>query len=367
MGRCLTSRWRDSFASEGAQASMATPGDAIRNRRLEEAREYYAKAEKELKTGIFKWSKDYTAAARAFENAGSCFQNANCLEDAKRSFGRAAHCQFKKKDSSPFFAAKQLESAAIVAAKQLEAEEPGSAKKAGFAREVSDFYLEANTYYQMTSHWDRAAECIHKAAKICEADVPEVALTTYMLLGEVTIHLDKAGKIYAMDALRPGVAFAAKVQRFDKALELLQVYRKFTFELEQTLELCKACLTTVIMYLAAGDGAGASSALESLSGEYGDFSVSEDYQAGADILAAYADKDDEELQKLKKGDRVMRLDQPVVRCMFNLHVDGATVDAKMSNNMDHAFGASGEVFGGDSGNSLEEAVEEEKEAGQELC
>jgi len=306
--------------------------DAMRARRVDDARAEMKKAEDALKTGLFKWSKDYDTAARAFQEAGNRFQMSAMLEEGKNAFVRAAECKMKASHPSPFFAAKNLESACLCAERQAEELEEGNPKRASLVREAASYLLEANTYYQTNGNFERALEAIQKAAKVCEQDDPDRALQNYKMLATVTIHLEKPGKVLALDAVREGINFCVKNSSFSDALELMAIYRRFCIEIDQHLELAKACIGTIVLHLANGDGESAGAAVNELTQEVPSFLGTEDYAAITDVLAAYADGDEEALKKSKKNERLLRLDTPMVRCVAGLSVTGANVDASLSYN-----------------------------------
>eukprot|EP00656_Telonema_subtile_P005075 TRINITY_DN12302_c0_g1_i7.p1 TRINITY_DN12302_c0_g1~~TRINITY_DN12302_c0_g1_i7.p1 ORF type:complete len:136 (-),score=30.45 TRINITY_DN12302_c0_g1_i7:108-515(-) len=82
------------------------------SRRIEEAHAELKKANKALKTSLFKWSADYDVASRAFEAAASRYNMAGMLVEAKDCFVNSAECKMKSEHPSAYFAAKHLESAA---------------------------------------------------------------------------------------------------------------------------------------------------------------------------------------------------------------------------------------------------------------
>jgi len=151
-----------------------------------------------------------------------------------------------------------------------------------------------------------------------------------MMLGDVTPYLEKPGEVLAIDALKDGIRFAIKNGSYMEALEMLQLSRRMLLNLEQELDLRKACLSTVILHLACGDGDKAEQSMAELATEVPCFSGTEDYECASNILAAYADKDEDALKVCKKSDRVLTLDPSMVRMFAGLHVDGAEIDGSFS-------------------------------------
>lgn len=304
--------------------------ERIRAGRLDEARAEMKKGEEALKTGIFKWNKDYDTAARAFEAAGNRFQNSAMLEEGKSAFCRAAECKMKGKTPNYFFAAKLYENACVCCEKQME-EAAEASRRAELAREAASYMLLANDYYQMNGNFERSVESIQKAAKVCAQEDPERALKNYMMLHQVLAQLDKAGMVIAIDAVREAVQFAVMHTSFREAIALYADYLKLLKPLEQHNEANKVSLSTIIVHLANGDGGGAGKALHELLNEVEAFQSSEEYIVATNILAAYADRDAEALKAAKKNGCVMKLDNVLIKCTAALKVDGACVDPAFGN------------------------------------
>jgi len=300
-----------------------------------------------LKTGMFKWSKDYDTASKCYENAAAKFNAAMMLVEARNNFVKASDCKMKSSSKAPFFAAKLLEQACSCAERQLEEVEEGSAEARDLATESAEYMLRANVYYQTNGNWDRALEAIQKAGKVCERDAPDQALRNYMQMGTVTIYLEQAGKVLAIDAFREAISFSVRNQSFSEAIELLQLFRRFLIDLDQMQDLRKACLSTVILHLANGDGAAAESSMKTLYDEAESFRGSDDYEIATDILSAFADRDDTALLACKKHDRILTLDPAVVRCFGRLNTSAATIHSSFSTKQ--VLDLNNEGPGGDSG------------------
>jgi len=208
--------------------------------------------------------------------------------------------------------------------------EEGSDEGVRLAKEGAAYMLEANAYYMTNGNYDRALEAIQKAAKVSQTNDPSQAIKHYMMLGTVTPMLDKAGQVLAIDALREGFQFAIRNGSYDEARQILDLFRQFTEELQQYSDLKRACLSTVILHLASGDGPAAEASANKLARQHPCFAGTDDFDCALDILSAYADKDEEALKKQKKNERVLMLDPSLIRVFAGMHADGAKVDGSYS-------------------------------------
>jgi len=337
--------------------------EAHNERRIAEAREEMATGDEALRTGLFKWTANYDKAARAYENAGSRFRGASMFKEAKEAFLKSSQC--KMKSNSPFFAAKQLEQACMVTEKQIE-EETDTAARVQLVKDAASYMMEASEYYKINNKYDRALESVHKAAKICEQDCPEMAMRNYKLMLPLAPFMDKAGKVGALDGVRDGFMFGIGSKSFGDVVEMLKLYIQLTADLEQETELVKACLTTVVIHLASGDGQAAGQAFNSLTETVPMFHGSEEWTLAEKILGAYGDKDEDALTAAKKLPVVLKLDRVVVHCIRNLSTSGAAVQASaFSVDKASIFAADGEpnLCGGGQSQNAEPAVP----ADDDLC
>merc|ERR1711865_231840 len=158
--------------------------DKFAAKRVEEAHAELKKANKALKTSLFKWSADYDAAARHFEAAAARFSMANMLEQAKSAFLQSAECKLKSEHPSTYFAAKHYESAAGCA-QRGSAEELDKDAKLVLVDEASSLMLEAAGQFQTSGHMDRCIDCYSKSAKYCHDHRADRALMTYHKMAQM--------------------------------------------------------------------------------------------------------------------------------------------------------------------------------------
>lgn len=298
--------------------------DKFAAKRVEEAHAELKKANKALKTSLFKWSADYDAAARHFEAAASRYSMANMLQDAKSAFLQSAESKLKSEHASPYFAAKHYESAAGCAQREAE-QELDSDAKLQLVDESAALMLEAAAQFQASGHMDRCIDCYSKSAKFCHDHRADRALMTYNKMAQMcnNVSLDMVAML--IDFVRDAIGYVCGQRSFDVAIELLALHKKWALHLGQVRALNQVLTATVVVYLVAGQGQLAMQSLEEALevGEYAESNECEELQA---LIGAISRKDANELKECQeKSIRLRGLDRGVYQLAMSITVDSATV------------------------------------------
>ncbi|KAJ0016602.1 hypothetical protein Pint_11412 [Pistacia integerrima] len=109
------------------------------------------KADKLTKLSLTRWSADWKSATQLYEQAANGYRVAKDYEKAKIAFEKASKGQ--EMLSSPWDAAKHMESAAVLA------------KDLGNWTEVADFYRKASELYTECGRPQPASDALAKAAR----------------------------------------------------------------------------------------------------------------------------------------------------------------------------------------------------------
>ncbi|KAJ3159606.1 hypothetical protein HDU86_001615 [Geranomyces michiganensis] len=249
------------------------------------------------KTLFGKAKPDWDFAVQNFEGAATAFKNAKAFDLAVEAYTKAAECH--RQLDSLFLAAKALESAASIAAQHLK--QPAQA--AELYRQTSEFFLAQGSH-------DRAGEALEKAAKSMESVDPTQCIALYD--DSCRIYEDENKLRFGVDVFKRAIGACLRARRYDKALEFSARLASAFSKLEQQPNYCKQALSSVIVYLAMGDEAGAENQLAVSAGQNG-FAQSEEGAVAQDLIEAFRVGDQAAVAAALKRTCVTFLDNEVTR------------------------------------------------------
>ncbi|RKP06320.1 hypothetical protein THASP1DRAFT_6127, partial [Thamnocephalis sphaerospora] len=252
------------------------------------------------------WFKkpDWDIAAQYFDKAGASFRAAQNYERAAQAFKNASDAY--NKTNALFLAAKSMEMAATMYQQQRQ---PGDEQRAADCfRQASDFYLAHGSA-------DRAAEILEKAGKILEPVNANEALQLYKDACDLYDSEDRVR--FGLDTFQRTASAYLRHKRYTDAVAILQRLVDICSNMRSKSTQYRACLSVIIILLAAGDEVEASKRLESLARQ-----VPDEFACAHQILDCYEKFDQDGLQKVIHGHVVRFLDTEVVRLARALSVPG---------------------------------------------
>ncbi|CAK7357407.1 unnamed protein product [Dovyalis caffra] len=255
-----------------------------------------AKADKQTKLSLTRWSADWRNATRLYEEAANLFRVAKKNEKAKEAFEKASKGQ--EMLSSPWDAAKHMESAGALA------------KELRNWNEVTDFYRRASELYMECGRPQPASDALAKAASALEDAMPDAAVQLY---NDASAILEEDGKEQmAFDLYRAATSVYIKLEKYsDAAASLLQLGLAAD-KCNATNSQCKAYLGAIIVYLYAHDFKQAEKCYNDCS-QVDAFLRSDQNRCASKLLSAYTEGDIEEIKRLVQSSTVSHLDHVVIK------------------------------------------------------
>ncbi|KER24837.1 Aromatic-di-Alanine repeat protein, partial [Opisthorchis viverrini] len=180
--------------------------------KLDEANEWIGKAEKSLKTSLFKRTPDYDSAIEYYTKAALLFRNAKQLERSAQLYEKVAELQLKH--GSFFHAAKNYETASLL------------------YRDLKDFdrmaelVTQAGELLRKCGAPDSASYLYEKTAKPLEQPLPERAAQFYELAADSCEVEEKYHA--AADQCNNAARVWVRIRRFAEAERLLRLYIDYT-------------------------------------------------------------------------------------------------------------------------------------------
>ncbi|GAB4829464.1 hypothetical protein Ancab_019136 [Ancistrocladus abbreviatus] len=255
-----------------------------------------AKADKLTKLSFTRWKADWNGATLLYEQAANGFRLAKNLEKAKLAFEKASRGQ--EILSSPWDAAKHMESAAALA------------KEQGNWGEVADFYRRASELYMECGRSQPASDALAKGARALEECVPEEAIRLYT---DACTILEEDGKEQmAFDLYRAAMSLYIKVEKYEDAAAYLLRWGLAADKCNARHSQCKAYLSAIIVYLYAHDLKQAEKCYNDCS-QTDAFMGSDQYHSATKLVSAYSEGDVEEIKRVAQSSTVSNLDHVVVR------------------------------------------------------
>ncbi|RHY88705.1 hypothetical protein DYB35_001923 [Aphanomyces astaci] len=207
--------------------------------KLREAEENLHKAEKHLKTTMFRWSADYMSATPYLEKAAEGFRAGQDFARASSTYVRLAEIQHK--NQATFRAAMHMETAAKLHL-QYAPKQPGAAK---------EYYQTAAAYYGETGELGKAAEMLLKGAAALE----EVGYTDvekmYLEACDLMEAQDKPH--FAVDVFRKSASFFLKRKAYDDVVANYAKQILLFQAIDQKENMYKAFVSIVVLHLAKPD------------------------------------------------------------------------------------------------------------------
>lgn len=257
--------------------------DLLAQKKISEASQLIADAEKSLKTSFFKRKPDYDAAAQYYGQAGTCYKVAKDLNKAIECFKKSA--DLYKQNDSLYHAAKQYEQAGFIA---------NEAKDYNLVYELIE---QSADLMLLTGTRDSAGIILERAANMIKLNDPENALKLF----KKTIHVadveDKKREMIVF--YEQSVALAVKLNQLNEALELITQLMEILQEIGTEEQIKKYVLSTVIIHLSKDDWVSAKNYLENMKVKF-------DASRGGfnridDLLNAFDEKDDDRMKTIIKN------------------------------------------------------------------
>lgn len=255
-----------------------------------------AKADKMTKLSFTRWNADWRNAAGLYEQAAVAFRLAKNYEKAKLAFEKASKGQ--EMLSSPWDAAKHMESAATMA------------KEQGNWNEVADFYRRASEFYIECGRPQPASDALAKGARALEDSVPEESIRLYIDSCEILEEDSK--EQMAFDLYRAATNVYIKLEKYEDAASTLLRWGLGADKCNAKNSQCKAYLSAIIVYLYAHDFKQAEKCYNDCS-QTDAFMGSDQFRAASKLLSAYREGDIEEIKRVGQSSSVSNLDHVIIR------------------------------------------------------
>ncbi|KAL2938249.1 Gamma-soluble NSF attachment protein [Bienertia sinuspersici] len=255
-----------------------------------------AKADKMTKLSFTRWNADWKNATVLYEQAAVAFRLAKHYEKAKLAFEKASKGQ--EMLSSPWDAAKHMESAAAMA------------KEQGTWNEVSDFYKRASELYIECGRSQPASDALGKGARALEDSLPEEAAQLYIYACDILEEDEK--EQMAFDLYRAAASVYIKLEKFEDAATMLLRLGLAADKCSAKNSQCKAYLSAIIVYLYIHDFKQAEKC-------YNDclqtdvFMGSDQFRVASKLISAYREGDIEEIKRIGQSSNISSLDHVIIR------------------------------------------------------
>lgn len=254
--------------------------DALKSKKIEEAKKHIADAEKSLKTSLFKRKPDNDSAASQYSQAATCYKVAKELNNSIECYKKSAECYHN--NNSLYHAAKQWEQVSFLA---------NEAKNYQLTFEAIE---KAADMMMLDGTRDSAGIILEKAAGMLKHNDPARALKIYKKLIYISEVEDKNHE--QVVSYEQAIGIAMKLENYPEAIELIEGDLKVLDEVGTVEQITKYVLTLVLIHLNKDDWVSAKKCLEGAQAKYqGTFTrVSE-------LVECYDQKDDEKFKALIKN------------------------------------------------------------------
>ncbi|XP_071698000.1 gamma-soluble NSF attachment protein [Rutidosis leptorrhynchoides] len=255
-----------------------------------------AKADKLTKLTLTRWSADWRNATQYYEQAATAFRFAKKHEKAKVAFEKASKGQ--EMLSSPWDAAKHMESAAALAA------------ELSIWGEVADFYRRASELYNECGRSQPASDALAKGGRALEDAKPDDAIAMYT---DAIMLLEDDGKENMVpDIYRAVTNVCIKLEKYTDAASFLLRWAVASYKCNALHSQCKAYLSAIIVYLYMHDFKQADQCYNDCC-QMDTFLNSDQSHCASKLLSAYREADVEEIQRVAKSSTVSNLDHMIIR------------------------------------------------------
>ncbi|KAF8096103.1 hypothetical protein N665_0317s0009 [Sinapis alba] len=266
-----------------------------------------SKADKMTKLTLTRWSADWRGATELYEQAANGFRASSKYEKAKVALEKASKGQ--EMQSSPWDAAKHMESAAALA------------QKLSIWDEVADFYRKASELYVECGRAQPASDALGKAARALEDVKPEDAIQLYTDACEI---LEEDGRDQmAFDLYRACASVYIKLEKFTDAATFFLRLGVAADKCDATNSQCKAYLSAIIVYLYGHDLKQAEKCYNDCS-QIDAFLKSDQNRTASRLLTAYNEGDIEEIKKVACSSTVSNLDHVIIKLARKLPTGDVT-------------------------------------------
>ncbi|KAF0688365.1 Aste57867_20010 [Aphanomyces stellatus] len=272
-------------------------------KKLQEAEENLAKADKLMKTTVFRWSPDYMSAAPYLEKAAEGFRAGQDYARASTTFVRLAEVQYK--NQATFRAAMHMETAAKLHL-QYAPKQPLAAK---------EYYQTASGYYSETGELGKAAEMLMKGATALE-DVGYADVKT-MYLEACDLMEAQEKPHFAVDVFRKTAAFLLKRKEYDETIANYTKQIGLFQSIDQQENMYKAFVSIVVLHLAKPDVVAADQAYMQHLQDDG-YLHTDECALSEDVIAAFKRGDEDALKAVLKKPHWQYLDTPIGRLARSL-------------------------------------------------
>ncbi|XP_070575850.1 gamma-soluble NSF attachment protein-like isoform X2 [Ptychodera flava] len=286
-------------------------------RKISEGMDRIEKAEKYLKTSLFKWKPDFDSAADEFNKAGTCFKNARSYDQAKMAYMRAG--QALQNNKALFHAAKAYENAAMMLKEMKNLD--GAAE---LMEKAAGMYREHGTP-------DTAALTLEKAAKMIETVKPARAVELYEHACEVVELEDRPRQ--AVNSLSQAAKLLVRMKEFDRAVSVLKRERTMYEEMENFPSVNRNLVYTGLVHIHRGDYVAADQVLQH-GMRYPGFSDSDMYFGLSQLLTAYDEQDQDRVNSIVSTPLFTYMDNDYAKLAKSIRVPGGGGGGKKTASLD---------------------------------
>jgi tetratricopeptide (TPR) repeat protein len=283
---------------------------SVNDKRLVEAKECIERAEKHLKTSIWKLKTkpDFDLACSEYERAATCFKNLGDLNKCIEMYLKSADCH--ENSGNKFHQAKAKELAAL------------ASKDNNDLEQATRLFEEASRLYLQSNSQDSAAMVIDKAGKILESVDTKKAIDIYTNGLQLVYEADRSKT--AVNFMHRLINLHLKESDYASALrvseELIEKYK----ENEDYAKIGQLGLGIVIIELIREDSIAARKSLRHLL-EINGQAFDNEMSAAQGLIRSYEGADDEQLQQVLKYGIIRSMDNAFLRIIKNLHAPGTKI------------------------------------------
>ncbi|XP_077983006.1 gamma-soluble NSF attachment protein-like [Glandiceps talaboti] len=250
-------------------------------RKISEGMDHIQKAEKYLKTSLFKWKPEFDSAADEFNKAAVCFKNAKSYDQAKMAYMRSA--QALQNNKALFHSAKAYENAAMMM------------KEMKNMDGAADLMSQAAEMYREHGTPDTAALTLERAAKMLETARPARAVELYEHACEVVELEDRPRQ--AVNSLSSAAKLLVRMKEYDRAVAMLKRERSMYIDLENFPSVYRNLVYTALVHIHREDYVAADQTMQHGLSCPG-FPDSDMYMGLAQLLEAYDEQDQDKVNAL---------------------------------------------------------------------
>jgi len=259
------------------------------NAKIQEAEAEIKRAEKYLKTSMFKWNPDYDSAGDCYSKAATAYKLGGNKKMAVETFDKA--CEMYKQMRTLFQAARMLEQAVLL------------------SRDLDDMdgvvkYAERGALlYRQDGSNESAAQLLEKACKIVESNNPEQAIGLYMKAAETVGVEDRPRE--ASEYMARAARLQVRCKLYDDSIGTLCKAINVMMTLDGSNAAAgRSAAGLVLVYLMKEDHIAATKAYDA----YGAYCDGETSPALRRLLAAFDEEDHEAAKEAINSKAIKNLD-----------------------------------------------------------